>query len=128
MKFRSARHTNNLAPLVAFYRDALGLEVLGKFDSHDGYDGVFLGIPGADWHLEFTVSDEAVKHKPDEDDLLVFYPASAEEYERIIRRFSENNIPALEPKNPYWKANGITYADPDGYRIVIVKPVAPQSL
>ncbi|MEL1242912.1 VOC family protein [Flavobacterium sp. DGU11] len=128
MKFRSARHTNNLDSLITFYRNVLGFEVLGSFKGHDGYDGVFLGIPGADWHLEFTISDEAAKHKPDEDDLLVFYPASIEEYERIIQRFTENNNPALESKNPYWKANGITYADPDGYRIVIVKPVAPQSL
>ncbi len=122
MKFRSARHTDNLLPIISFYRNVLGLEILGDFKDHDGYDGVFLGIPGAGWHLEFTTSAEKVNHEPDDDDLLVFYPDSAEEHENTIRRFTENNIPALEPKNPYWKANGTTYADPDGYRIVIVEP------
>jgi catechol 2,3-dioxygenase-like lactoylglutathione lyase family enzyme len=89
MKFRSARHTDNRQPIISFYRNVLGLEILGDFKDHDGYDGVFLGIPGAGWHLEFTTSAERADHKPDDDDLLVFYPASAEEYESIIKRFTK---------------------------------------
>jgi hypothetical protein len=73
MKFRIARHTTALNPIVRFYRDLLGLDVLGDFNNHNGYDGVFIGLPGADWHLEFTVSEEAPSHHPDNDDLLVLY-------------------------------------------------------
>ncbi|ESU32015.1 hypothetical protein G3A_13635 [Bacillus sp. 17376] len=28
-----------------FCRDGLGLEVVGGFEKHDGYDGVMLGLP-----------------------------------------------------------------------------------
>src|SRR3954469_23607812 len=122
MKFRAARHTDNLSPIIAFYTEVLGLTILGDFKDHDGYDGVFLGLPGADWHLEFTTSDEPAQHKPDEDDLLVFYPASAEEYAAILQRFAHHNIFPSESKNPYWKANGTSYKDPDGYGIIIVRP------
>lgn len=121
MKFRHARHTDNLTPVIAFYCDILGLTVLGDFKDHDGYDGVFLGIPAADWHLEFTVSNEPARHTPDDDDLLVFYPASADEHDAIIRRFSDNDIQPIEPKNPYWKIHGTTYKDPDGFGVVVVK-------
>ena len=26
----------------------------------------------------------------------------------------------VEPANPYWKLNGVTVADPDGFRVVLV--------
>jgi hypothetical protein len=37
---RVARHTERLDEIVAFYRDGLGLEEIGGFRDHDGYDGV----------------------------------------------------------------------------------------
>lgn len=123
MKFRVARHTDNLNPVINFYTKILGLEVLGSFKDHDGYDGVFIGKSGADWHFEFTTSNEPAQHKPDEDDLLVFYPASAEEYTTIVTRFAQHSIPPAEPKNPYWKVNGILYKDPDGFGVMVVKGV-----
>lgn len=121
MKFRSARHTGALEPVIRFYTDILGLEILGDFKDHDGYDGVFLGTPGASWHLEFTKSTHPAVHQPDEDDLLVFYPESLTEFEQVTERFKQYGIPGVQPKNPYWEANGITYTDPDGYRIVIAR-------
>lgn len=119
MKFRSARHTNNLAPIINFYTNILDLKILGDFKDHDNYDGVFLGIPGADWHLEFTVSNEQANHKPDEDDLLVFYASSVTEYEAILKKFAENNIQPIEAKNPYWRIHGTNFLDPDGFGIMI---------
>jgi len=53
-QLRVARHTERLAEVVAFYRDGLGLIEIGGFRDHDGYDGVFLAVPGTDTHLEFT--------------------------------------------------------------------------
>lgn len=119
MRFRIARHTNNLEPLINFYTNYLGLELLGEFKNHSFYDGVFLGKKDLDWHLEFTMSDEKANHIFDEDDLLVFYPSDQEEFLKIIDRFKENNIQEVKPKNPYWDQNGKMYLDPDGYRIVI---------
>ncbi len=119
MHLRVARHTTNLQAITDFYTQLLGLEVLGSFNDHDGYDGVFLGTPEQDWQLEFTTSAEPPSHQPDEDDLLVFYVDTQAELEALAQRFSEKGIETVEPKNPYWLTDGITYADPDGYRVVI---------
>lgn len=119
MKLRVARHTTNLDKITSFYQDILGLEKLGGFNSHQNYDGVFLGLKGENWHLELTVSDEMPDHKPDEDDLLVFYANNVDEYNNLINRIEKAGINSVSPKNPYWKENGITILDPDGYRIVI---------
>ena len=119
MKFRVARHTNDLEPIIDFYRDILGLEIIGEFNNHSNYDGVFFGKEGLDWHLEYTTSSESADHKPDKDDLLVFYVDSEKEYIKLKERFNNNGISPVVPKNPYWKENGLTYKDPDGFRIVI---------
>ncbi|MFW5692189.1 MAG: VOC family protein, partial [Chloroflexota bacterium] len=44
-RVRVARPTDQLAAVVAFYRDGLGLPVIAHFDDHAGYDGVILGMP-----------------------------------------------------------------------------------
>jgi hypothetical protein len=118
MKLRIARHTLQLQPLVEFYK-LLGLEVLGQFSNHNNYDGIFLGLPDAAWHLEFTVSDKAPVHWPDDDDLLVFYPQTAQAYQALIAVLKANCVPSIIPQNPYWQANGKAYVDPDGYGVII---------
>ncbi|WP_284652582.1 VOC family protein [Flavobacterium terrisoli] len=119
MTFRYARHTNDLERIKAFYIDVLGMELLGSFENHDGYDGIFIGKPTLDWHLEFTKSDDLAKHTFDEDDILVFYPKTISEYKALIDQLAENGIKTIESKNPYWNQNGIMVLDPDGYRIII---------
>ena len=119
MKFRIARHTTELNRIIDFYGRVLGLKVLAQFKAHNNYDGVFLGLPGADWHLEFTVSDTVPNHVPDDDDLLVFYAETVVEFNAIKDKFIIEKIKPLTPKNPYWEKNGITFEDPDGFRIVI---------
>ncbi len=121
MKFRYARHTNNLEKIVAFYTTILKLEILGEFKNHSEYDGVFLGHKNRDWHLEFTTSNEKAKHTFDEDDLLVFYALNQQEYDSIFVAISTNAIKIIEAKNPYWNENGIMFLDPDGFRIVLAK-------
>ena len=37
-----------------FYSKHLGLPLMCRFQRHAGYDGVTLGLPGSDYHLEFT--------------------------------------------------------------------------
>jgi catechol 2,3-dioxygenase-like lactoylglutathione lyase family enzyme len=117
MILRVARHTTHLQPLINFYTTILGLEITGDFKDHAGYHGVFIGGKNSGWHLEFTESSDAPEHTA-EDDLLVFY-ASAEEYKAINERMMANNIKPVTSKNPYWKENGITILDPDGFRVVI---------
>ena len=119
MKLRVARHTNNFPNILHFYTELLGLELLGEFNNHDNYDGLFIGKPSLPWHLEFTRSKYPANHQPDEDDLLVFYPENEEDYQQIINRMEVNKYPTYEPKNPYWKTNGILYKDPDGFGVII---------
>ncbi len=119
MKLRVARHTTDLQPLIEFYTKIIGLEIIGEFKNHNNYDGVFIGNKDTAWELEFTVSNREPNHHQDEEDLLVFYPSSDEEYNAIKGNIVNHGIEQLVPKSPYWKENGITIADPDGFRIVI---------
>ncbi len=123
MKFRAARHTVSLEPMVEFYTSMLGFAVLGEFKDHEGYDGVFLGLPNENWHLEFTCSAQKPEHKPDQDDLLVFYPTSKSKFNQIEARLTANDA-LVQPPNPYWNRNGIMTLDPDGYGIIIAHPNA----
>ena len=38
------------------YCQGLGLHVIGRFEDHDGFDGIMLGFAGASYHVEFTCS------------------------------------------------------------------------
>lgn len=123
MKFRFARHTNNLENLITFYTKILGLEILGSFENHNNYDGVFIGKQNLDWHLEFTKSNEVIEFNFNEDDILVFYPETITEYKNLMNTILENNISIIPSKNPYWNnyeaSGGKMILDPDGYRIII---------
>ena len=119
MTFRVARHTNDLEKIKSFYVNILGLEVLGGFENHAGYNGIFIGKPKADWHIEFTTSNEKANHVFDDDDILVFYADTKAEYNTWIGNFQNNNIAIIPSKNPYWNDNGKMFLDPDGNRIII---------
>ncbi len=107
MKFRFARHTTDLNQVIDFYGRVLGLKVLGEFKDHHGYSGVFMGIPGQNWHLEFTVSDVPPDHHPDDDDLLVFYASSLEEFAAMKTRFVKNKVKQVKPANPTGKKTAL---------------------
>lgn len=122
MKFRIARHTTDIDAIEQFYVEFLGLERLGEFQGHDGYDGIFIGLPDHDWHLEFTVSDHAPDHKPDDDDLLVFYSRNTVEHQAILERAKNKGGKPVSSRNPYWEKKGQTFQDPDGFKVVIIQP------
>jgi len=119
MHFRYARHTTHLKVLKQFYCEILKLEVIGSFSDHNGYDGLFLGKRGADWHLEFTKSEQTPVHQVDEDDLLVFYPETHQEYDAIMAGIREAGLEFILSKNPYWIEHGVCIKDPDGFRVMI---------
>ncbi len=121
MNFQFARHTSDLKPLIEFYTKILGLEILGEFKNHSNYDGVFIGKKSLSWHLEFTTNNTIIEHSFNEDDLIVFYPSTKEEYKLICDKVNLNNLPILIAKNPYWNENGIFIKDPDGQGIIIAK-------
>ena len=87
MQLRVARHTTRLDELVRFYRDGLGLREAGRFDAHEGYDGVFLAVPGTNAHLEFTSGGQHAPPEPNPESLLVLYLGNDE---AVPRRVSES--------------------------------------
>lgn len=119
MTLRFARHTNNLDHIKFFYIDILGFNLIGGFENHNGYDGVFIGKTDENWHLEFTKTNEIVTFNFGDDDFLVFYPNSKREYKSIYDKLVFHKIKLVKTKNPYWNDNGIIVLDPDGFRIVI---------
>ena len=119
MTFRFARHTNNIEKIKSFYIDILGLELIGAFEDHNGYDGVFIGKISENWHLEFTKSNENVTFNFGDEDILVFYPNTKLEFDQIQDKLKAHKINFIEAKNPYWNENGKMILDPDGYRIVV---------
>lgn len=119
MTFRFARHTNDLEQIKSFYIAILGFELLGAFENHNGYDGVFIGKSNENWHLEFTKTKEVICFDFKEDDTLVFYPESKMEFDLLINQLQSHEIEFIKAKNPYWNENGKMILDPDGYRILI---------
>ena len=116
MEVRVARHTNGLEGVVAFYRDRIGLPELGRFTDHDGYDGVFLGIPGSGSHLEFTTGGNHRAPEPHPESLLVLYLETQDELDAIGARVGGSET---TPANPYWQRNARAFADPDGYQVLL---------
>jgi hypothetical protein len=117
---RIARPTCNLARTEHMYRAALNLTVLARFQDHQGFDGVMLGSPGMDYHLEFTYcAEHPVVPSPTREDLLVFYVTDRQEWQSACDRFVENGFVHVMSLNPYWDLSGRTFADPDEYRIVL---------
>src|SRR4051794_39038468 len=117
---RVARPTDDLAAVVRFYRDGLGLDVLSEFTGHDGFDGVMLGRKGAAYHLEFTcTAGHRAGTAPTEDNLLVFYLPDRAAWQRAIDRLERQGYRSVPASNPYWDRQGRTFADPDGYRAVL---------
>jgi catechol 2,3-dioxygenase-like lactoylglutathione lyase family enzyme len=117
---RVARATDHLEAIITFYRDGLGFEVIGSFADHDGFDGVMLGHPGAQYHLEFTRQRGVPAGRaPTEENLLVFYLPDEGAWQTAVRRMHDQGYDPVLTHNPYWDRRGLTFEDTDGYRVVL---------
>ena len=119
-KLRVAWASDDLDALVPFYRDGLGLSVLGRFADHAGFDGVMFGRAGAPYHFEFTRRrGHPAGRAAARDDLVVFYVPDAAEWGAALARMAAAGFRPVPAHNPYWDRLGATFADPDGRRVVI---------
>ncbi|MET2826263.1 VOC family protein [Mesorhizobium shangrilense] len=117
---RVARPTNDLASVIRFYRDGLGLQELFRFDGHDGFDGVILGQPGDAYHFEFThAHGHDAGRAPTADNLVVLYMPDRDAWETAVRRMKDHGYAPVVSFNPYWDRQGVTFEDCDGYRVVL---------
>jgi uncharacterized glyoxalase superfamily protein PhnB len=58
------------------------------------------------------------------DNLLVLYFNDAVAVDAVVERLTAAGHPSVEPENPYWTTteDSVTVRDPDGWRVVLVKP------
>ena len=118
---RIARPTDKIMEIERFYCEGIGLKKLGSFTGHRGYTGIMIGLPNSNYHLEFTEHEEGSPcPAPTTDNLLVFYIPNVETIHTITERLASMSYAEVEPENPYWQEKGVTIADPDGWRIVLM--------
>ena len=123
---RIARPSRDPGAAAAFYTRALGFDVLATFADHAGIDGFILGHPGWPYHLEFTRRrSEPVVPRPTDEDLLVFYLPDRSRWAAAVQQVYDAGAAIVKPTNPYWDERGITFEDPDGYRIVLENATWP---
>jgi catechol 2,3-dioxygenase-like lactoylglutathione lyase family enzyme len=117
---RVARPVRHIPASLRFYVDILGLDQLGGFSGHNGYDGTFVGQAGSDWHIEFTSHESGLPEpSPTEEDLLVFF-VSEDELRATAASLGEAGFGLLRHENPYWaNAGAVVCRDPDGYLVVL---------
>jgi catechol 2,3-dioxygenase-like lactoylglutathione lyase family enzyme len=121
VQVRVARPTDRLDAVIRFYRDGLGLREVGSFTGHAGYAGVMLGLPGHSYHLEFTQHDEGSPGPaPTKDNLLVLYIPDRAANDQLVERLGALGYSPVPPENPYWEKQGVTFEDPDGWRVVLM--------
>jgi len=121
MQLRVARHTERLQEVVRFYRDGIGLTQIGGFRGHDGYDGVFLAVPGTTAHLELTAGGGHGAPAPHPESLLVFYLGD----EATVQAAARLGVDLVRPANPYWAEHGLTFqamSSPPAARPFVVRP------
>jgi catechol 2,3-dioxygenase-like lactoylglutathione lyase family enzyme len=119
-KLRVARPTDNIAALLPFYCEGLGLSVLYTFEDHNGFDGIMLGSAGAPYHFEFTTArGHAVGKAPTQDNLLIFYMPDIIQWQDAVAKMRAGGFEPVKAFNPYWDVDGLTFEDPDGWRVVL---------
>ena len=117
---RVARPSDQLEALIRFYGSGLGLELLYRFENHEGFDGIMLGAKGAPYHFEFThAHGHSAGRAPTPDNLLIFYLPDIGEWSAAVQRMRDAGFEPVPSFNPYWDRGGVTFEDPDGYRVVL---------
>lgn len=121
-QIRVARPTDRLVEVERFYAEHLGLPIIYRFENHDGYSGVMVGLPGTEYHLEFTTHVAGSPcPAPTLDNLLVLYFHGEAQMYDVVERLAAAGHEPVEPENPYWnKVGALTFEDPDRWRVVLV--------
>lgn len=123
---RIARPTDELERIAKQYAEGLGLERRGEFRDHDGFDGVILGR--SDWPYHFELTHHHGSHAgraPTPEHLLVFYLPETERWLRACERMQSAGFERVASFNPYWDRQGRSFADGEGYRVVLQNESGP---
>ena len=63
------------------------------------------------------------KYPPHPETLLVFYLPDAADWRAAVARLRALGAEPVASLNPYWDRSGLTFEDPDGFRIVLQQDV-----
>ena len=118
---RIARHCRDPFALAAAYVAALGFSEQGRFSEHDGFDGVMVGWPGVRWHLEFVAGPHARAHPPETEDALVLYYPNPEHWRGACDAVLSAGFVRVAADNPWWEEHGASFADSEGFRLILVQ-------
>ena len=103
---------------IAFYRDIVGLPVIGEFSDSFGEDGTILGLPDLSTHLEI-VRGHGAALPVDPLGALVFYLSGEQAVSAATAPLREAGVPLDPDPHPYWAARGAAvHLDPDDRRVV----------
>jgi hypothetical protein len=76
-----------------------------------------LEVQGTGAHLELTAGGGHGAPVPHRESLPVLYVGDEEAVPAVVARLGVEPVP---PANPYWAEHGLTFEDPDGFRVVLV--------
>ncbi|MEE1928468.1 VOC family protein [Streptomyces sp. TRM 70351] len=118
---RFARPTARYDAVLHFYRDDLGLPLLGAWRGHAGYDGALFGLPGAPVHLEITQHGSPPRvPEPHPENQLVLYLRGPAAVAAATDRLTARGHTPVAAANPYWPERGaVLFSDPDGWLVVL---------
>ena len=115
---RFSRSSAHYDRAVAFYRDVVGLPLIGQFTGSFGEDGTLFGLPGPALHLEI-VRGRGPGPSVDPLDLVVLYLSGGPAVAVAAARLDQAGVPRDAAPHPYWSARGgAVFLDPDGRRVV----------
>jgi catechol 2,3-dioxygenase-like lactoylglutathione lyase family enzyme len=115
---RFARSSSNYDQTIPFYRDVVGLPVVGEFADSFGEDGTIFGLPDTHIQLEIVRARGGVS-AADPLDMLVFYLPGAAAVSAATAPLRTAGVPSDPKPHPYWVARGgVVHLDPDGRRVV----------
>jgi GNAT superfamily N-acetyltransferase len=115
---RWARASGRYDDTIAFYRDAVGLPVIGQFTDSFGEDGTIFGLPDSTSQLEIVRAHRDDDH-PGSFDQLIFYLDDEDAVSTATAPLLEHGFLANQVRHPYWAANrAVTFHDPDGRSVV----------
>jgi hypothetical protein len=117
---RVARPVRDPERAAQRYVRGLAWAELGRFEDHDGFDGVMVGPPMGPYHLELTrCRTHPVSPAPTSEDLLVLYLPDVTEWRTRCDAMAAAGFRAVLDANPYWRRHARTFEDDDGHRVVI---------
>ena len=115
---RFARSSSHYDQTVPFYRDLLGLPVVGEFVDSFGEEGTIFGLPDTRIQLEI-VRARGVIAAADPLDMLVLYLPGTAAVAAATAPLRTAGAPRDPTPHPYWVARGgVVHLDPDGRRVV----------